>query len=101
MTHYMVLIFYSFKNKSTSMDPNQTNIEKLSGSDNYTTWCIRITRLLKKEKLWKIITSVEVKPALTIAADGTITNPPNIGASSIAEWEEKDENATSILIENV
>ena len=80
------------------MDINKiTNIEKLSGA-NYTTWRIRITHLLKKEKLWKIVTGVEVKPTPTVAPDGTIINPPNTGAGSIAEWEGKDEDATSILL---
>jgi hypothetical protein len=67
------------------MDPNRTNIEKLPCSNNYTTWHIRLNHLLKKEKLWKIITSVEAKLAPMTAEDGTITNCPNTGAGSIAE----------------
>jgi hypothetical protein len=83
------------------MDPNLPNIEKLYGLDNYTTWRIQITHLLKKEKLWKIINGVEAKPTSTTAVDGIVTNPPNTSVGSIAKWEEKDENAISILIENI
>jgi hypothetical protein len=41
--------------------------------------------LFKEKKLWKIIIGTEAKPAATTAEDGTVTNPPYIGAGSIAE----------------
>ena len=57
--------------------------------------------MFKEKKLWKIIIGIEAKPVATTVEDGTITNPPYIGASSIVEWKAKDKNATSILIVNV
>jgi len=72
------------------MDFNKTNnIEKLNG-DNYTTWRIRMTHLLKKEKLWKIIIGEELKPTPTTRSDGTIINPPETCAGSISEWENRE-----------
>lgn len=82
------------------MDPAWINIEKLS-LDNYTTWRIRITHLLKKEKLWRIVKGEELKPESSTSPGGTVTNPPATSAGSIEEWEEKDEAALSLLIENV
>lgn len=83
------------------MDFNKTNNFEILNGDNYTTWRIWITHLLKKEKLWKIVIGEELKPTSTTWANGTITNPPETGAGSIFEWEDRDEAPTSLLIENV
>ncbi len=62
------------------MDFNKTNnLGKLS-FDNYTTWRIRITHLLKKEKLWRVVKGEEIKPQSSTSSRGNETHPPATGA---------------------
>ena len=50
---------------------------------------------------WKIINGTQPKPTSTASSNSTVTNLPLIGVKSIKEWEDKDENTQSLLVENV
>jgi len=56
---------------------------------------------IKEKKLWRIVKGEEIKPRSSTSPRNTETHPPATSVGSVKEWEENDEVAQSILIENV
>lgn len=65
---------------------NKVYFDKLNG-ENYFTWKYRMEHFLKKEKLWKVISTV----APTLAEDGA-------NSAAVEAWTESDEQALAWII---